>query len=287
MSRTTLEPSPRCTVANAFLRQYRLVIDTIDIRELAISFQVSRSLKQDPNTANISVRNLNPDHRKSLESQKSPAVRLQVGYVKTDLTTIYEGKVRTVETTREGTDLVTTLATGDGQDEMQTKRIAKKIPKGTPPISVFQDLAKALGVDAGNLNDASAKLAKFSSLFSAGTVLRGNVARELSILLRSVGHEWSIQNGALQILEINKALAGQAIKLTPQSGLLGNPSVSYVKGKAVAKLKTLLLPDLIPGRLIVVDSESVKGNFKIDKCDYSGESHSTGDWSCDIEASKY
>jgi hypothetical protein len=185
---------------------------------------------------------------------------------------LYLGELRTATTTRDVADWITFVGSGDGEKAYRESRASISVARNSKTDEVLKKIAKALGVSEGNLTGAAVKLklAGLGSLFSQGTVITGSAAQEMSSICKSCGLTWSIQNGALQLLPIGKALEGTAIKLTPSTGLVESPTIDG-KGKLTAK--TLLLPDAIPGRLIVLDTARLKGNFRIEKVTSEGDTH--------------
>jgi len=91
----------------------------------------------------------------------------------------------------------------------------------------------------------------------------------------SYGLEWSVQDGALQILERGTAIDGKTVvKLTPETGLKGSPSVD---SKGVLQFECLLNPLLKPGCVVVVESMFVRGGFRLTDVKHEGDT-SGGDW---------
>jgi hypothetical protein len=99
---------------------------------------------------------------------------------------------------------------------------------------------------------------------------------------QSLGFEWSIQEGALQLLQNAEPLAATATLLTPSTGLVGTPSIDV---GGILTAQALMIPDIFPGRLIVLESERLTGNYRVETCNYSGNTAGP-DWYIDIEAKK-
>ncbi len=113
--------------------------------------------------------------------------------------------------------------------------------------------------------------------------LSGNCAWELTTLLKSFGKEWSIQDGMVQVLDKDAALAGTAVFLSEETGMINSPTLNSKRRKLKASM--LLAPDVFPGRLMVLKSRHINGNFRIEKCTYVGDTHGD-DWTIDVEAKK-
>jgi hypothetical protein len=289
-----------------FKRAARVVVDTIELvvdpaspgNSLDLSFSVVRSLKPEPNTAEIQIWNLNEDNRSALEDKgtlpgsvakgepppKPPpgiACTIEAGYEE-QTALLYSGTLRVAYTTREGADLITTLSAGDGEKEYQRSRVNLSIAKGTPNTSVLEQVQKALGINAGNLSTAAAALASAPILFPQGGVLSGSASQIMTRVAQSLGFEWSIQEGALQLLQNAEPLAATATLLTPSTGLVGTPSIDV---GGILTAQALMIPDIFPGRLIVLESERLTGNYRVETCNYSGNTAGP-DWYIDIEAKK-
>lgn len=275
-----------------FRRRCRVVVDTIEVvpleadpsKALTVRFVVHKSLTPEPNKAEIHIFNLNPDHRAQLAAKPDVPVLLEAGYQEGS-SCIFLGKLRSVETVRDGADIRTSLQSGDGELEYKTGRVSVSVKKNTPTDVALREIAKALGVDEGNLSDAVTKIKAnaLGQMFSGGTVIHGQAARKMTDVCRSAGLTWSIQDGKLQFLGLREALKGEAILLTPETGLVDSPTVDP---KGVLKARMLMAPDVFPGRLLVLKSASLEGQYRIEKTTHTGDTNGN-DWFVDVEARKY
>jgi hypothetical protein len=272
-------------MARLNVRQLDLTIDTIRIRadlgkSLRVIFKGTKTLKSDPNTCSIKVYNLSPEHRAALTAKKKPVVSLTAGY-KDELTSIFLGEAIHVDHERSGADIVSTISTSDGGDRAQHARVNVSFGPRTKIDTVLRTLVKSLGLKDGNVSAAAAQLAKGlkADIYLGAVTLSGNASFEMTQLIRSAGLEWSIQDGAVQILNQGAASAKFSI-LLDESVLVGTPSIS---GKGLVKGVTFLQRDFIPGRQVQIDHEFVKGAFRLEKCEYSGDTYEE-DWYVAFEA---
>lgn len=271
--------------SDLWIRKAILTVDTLQIDALDIAFTVKKDLKAKPNTADIKVYNLSADHRSQLAQLVTAPVQLEVGYQKAT-SVIFIGDLRTsLPSDWTGSDVVTTITSGDGAKKHKTARINVSHAKGAKSTDVLNSLVQALGVAPGNSAKAISAIGSsgVGDCFSLGTVLCGSAAREMSRVCRSVGYTWSIQNGALQMLPLKAALAGTAVSVTPQTGLIGSPSVDK---DGIISCKTLILPDLFPGRLMVLTSNEFSGQFTITETTHTGETKGQN-WYCEIKGKRY
>lgn len=268
-----------------FGRKIRVVVSTIEITELTMLFNVVKTLKPEPNRAELTIYNLNPSNRSKLEQMVQAPVQIEAGY-QDGMSVLFLGDLRTAITVHQGPDYITKLSSGDGERAVKTARVNVSLKKGSAGADkVLEAVAKSLGVGDGNLKQALAviKAAGLADLFSEGTVIFGSAFREMTTICHSLGLTWSIQDGKLQILEKKKALEGQAIKINERTGLIGSPTVD---NKGVLTCQTLLIPDVFPGRLMVLESERIQGQYRIESCQYTGDTRGQ-DWYIQIEGKRY
>ena len=239
---------------------------------LRVAFDIGRDKKPDPNTAEIAVYGLSESSRSRItENTAGNTVSLEVGY-QDDLQQIFFGVLRRAETVRNGPDVITRVFSGDGEDQIVSSRINKSFAKGTPVGSVLQELTKAMGFGPGNsaLFSFGASLDGVGRTLKHGVALNGPAAEELNLFCKSLGLEYSIQNGAVQILSEGGALASAGPFISPKTGLIGSPEIDSdgnVLGTA------LILPNLLPGVPFALQSEKVSGKFVAEVTKHYGDTH--------------
>ncbi len=273
-----------------------LTVGTVDVSKLRVTFKVKKNLKPEPNTCEIKVYNLGQDNRDSLEHAPGGklTVRLQAGYKSTGTSQLFLGEARNAWTEWEGPDCITTIATGDSAKEMQEARIHMSIGPTVPVDIALTAIVRALGKGLGNVPQAVAllKAKGVAAMFGPGTAISGNVAQQITDYCRSCGLEWSIQDGSIQFLDLNKALVDKAVELGPTSGLIGSPSIDFnassktKKGGQIVKAKALLIPELTPGRKVSFKSRTVTGGYRIEEVEYTGDTHGQ-DWYASLVCRAY
>jgi hypothetical protein len=269
-------------MTSLFKRQAELQVGDTLLTGLDISFCIEKTLAREPNTAEFKIWNLNDRNRKYLRDQVRVPVTLKAGY-ENAMGLLFRGDLSEAFSEREGPDWVTTIRSGDGLESLQSSRINKSFKAGTPIIDILKEISTSLGINVG---DAIAFLEKrgFSSnnkKLLNGAVLSGSASNELDKWLKSVGLEGSVQDGALQVLVSGQALERTAVLLSSETGLIGSPEVS---SKGILRARSLLNPDLFPGRKIKVESKEIKEpQFRIARVIFSGETFGQ-DWYVDIEA---
>jgi len=290
-----------------FGRTFKLTVGTLEVSDFRCKFKVEKTLKPDPNKVLIEVFNLSREHRGALaelapgkkikigKRTKGQAVtkpqvgrvpvRLEVGYELTGTEQIFFGDLRTVDSEIDGPDWVTAIASGDGERAYRTARVNQAFGPKVPVSTALTAAVKALGLGNGNLSAvlSTLKLQGQASLFTRGIVLSGPASRVLTDLCRSADLEWSIQDGAIQLVDFGKVLAGRSVLLKPGTGLIGSPNVS---ADGVCNFKSLIVPGLRCGGVVVLESEGVKGNFRIEKLAYDGDTHGQ-DWTVEGWGKRY
>lgn len=282
-----------------FNRKWRVTLGTVQTDALRVQFKVKKTIKPDPNTCEIKVFNLGQNNRDALSNATGGKLvaKLEAGYETTGLSLLFLGEVRNAFTEWSGPDSITTVTTGDSEKEMQEARIHATLGTGAPIEDALFSIAKALGVGLGNIDQAVTLLKSKGAargMFGPGTALSGNAKRVMTEFCQSAGLEWSVQDGVIQITDRNKPILKTAVELTEDSGLVDSPSVDFkattkqAAGGVYVKAKCLLIPDLAPGRAIVLKSRSVSGQYRIESLEYQGDSHGQGnDWIADLVLRSY
>jgi hypothetical protein len=275
-----------------FGRVATATIDTIEFKDLDFDFKIEKSAKPEPNTCELTVYNLNPEHQAQLEqlkpkekkqAAKGIGCRIEAGYL-SGTSQIWLGDLRTVQTTREGPDWVTRLSSGDGEKAWQNARLHVSFGPKTGLDTALRAIVKSLGLGEGNLSKVVAKLKQAgSSIYPAGVVVSGQASRQLLDFARSADLEVSIQDGSVQFIDRGKALAGESLKLSHATGLIESPTVD---NEGIVTAKMLMIPDVRVGGVVVLDAERVKGNYKIQKAVWEGATYSD-DWTIEIQGKRY
>jgi hypothetical protein len=273
-----------------FDKRWDVTVDNINFTQLDGSFKIDKTLKPAPNNCDLTVYNLSPAHRAQLEqlSAKSKAAaaripcKIDAGYA-AGMTQIWLGDLRTAQTTREGPDWVTRISSGDGEKSGNARLQVSYGPKAAVS-DVFRAMARAMGVSEGNLSKVASKLKiAGSAVFPTGVTISGPCYRQLQIWAQSADLQLSIQDNALQFQDIGKALAGTALKLSASTGMLESPTVD---NEGVITVKTLMIPGIRMGSLIVVDGLTVKGQFKVEKGTVEGDTNSDA-WGWTLQGHRY
>ena len=247
---------------------------------LRIQFKITKTREKHPNTGEITISNLSPTRRASLQ-QKGIRVTLEAGYVSTGRTRIFSCDARTVDHERKGADWETVIKGGDGERSFQWARVNESFAAGTGAGDILKRLAQASGLAIGNVPDMVANLAV---TFQNGYVVDGLARNSIDRLVKSLGYTWSIQDGALQVLSPGGTVGVLIPEIGPDSGLIGSPEMGSPekKGKpALVKFKSLLVA-VRPGGRVRLKSERYNGQVRLKKVEHEGDTMG-GAWYTNME----
>jgi len=244
----------------------------INKHDIKIAFDVGKSISSTQNYARIQIWNLTESHRNSM-GKELDNITLEAGYMPPtgggNVGIIFKGQIRDVEHKREGPDIITEISCGEGDKAFRKATISKSYKAGTEVKEVVEDIYKELekeGVDRGEWKFPE-DLPKFKRPYT----VCGSCKREMDTLSRSKDFYWSVQNGALEIIP-SDGFVGSVILVTPQTGLVGTPTITDNGIKVIA----LLNPAIRPNRPVRVESDTLEmnaenGEYRVSECVYSGD----------------
>lgn len=283
-----------------FRRLARVTIHRLVLEGLSIEFEIERSLKREPNTAEVRIRNLSAQHRAQLQEQGTVTIKLEAGYVPRALSAdtqqalqgagvtagdglalIFAGDLRRAYSAREGADWVTVITSGDGERATRQARVKLSFRPGVRWAQILSDLAKETGLDVGNALTQIEGTALLRAPTSSQITVTGTALQQMQSLSQSFGLETSVQDGALQVLPLGAPLAAQAVELSPDTGLIGSPEPASDGG---VRFRSLINPDLQPGRRVKLAAAHVSGDYRLRRIRFNGDT-SGGPWYADCEGS--
>lgn len=255
-------------------------------------WRVEKTHKPEPNKGELKIWNLSRQQRAQIEEMRPKIgsttgipVLIEGGYKSTGLSQIFLGDLRTAWSERVGPDWITTIESGDGEQAIKNAQLDVAYGPRTSPEVALRAIVKALGVGDGNVAKTMAKLRAtgVANLFEHRIPISGSAADHLTNFTRSAGLEWSIQDGALQITDRGRALDGFAVRLNSTSGLVESPTVDP---KGVLTARMFLQPSIRVGALLVLDSLTVQGNWRIERAAWECDTHGRP-WYVTVEAKRY
>lgn len=253
----------------------------LSITDLRIAFEVTKSVDKEPNTATVTISNCNAQTRAELQRQPL-TIQIEAGYDGV-YRSLFIGTLRFGAPKIDGTELETRLNLLDGGRAYATARLARAYSSSTELRTLLRDAAASMGlVLPPEINTAP----ELSAQVAAGVTI-GGVSRDvLTRLLAPYGFSWSIQDGKLQVLRVNQALANEAWLVNEDNGLIGSPEYSAPENGSRSRtltFATLLYPELTPGGKVKVESRQINGLHRIKSVNHSGDTHGS-EWTTEVEA---
>lgn len=279
--------------------------------EIKIAFTISKGISSSANTAEIEIWNLNESSRNSM-GKEFDEVTLEAGYMPPsglsgpgvlnfsrnengifvpsfgavstggggNVGVIFKGNIRDVEHTRDGPNIITRISCGDGDKALRKATISKSYRKGTPVKEVVEDIYKELekqGVKRGEFKFPD----DMEETFKRPYATCGSCAREMDTIGRGRQFYWNIQNGTMEVVPGN-GFIGTIVSITPESGMIGVPTIT----DNGVKVSALLNPEIRPNRRVQVESQvlemnAANGVYRVSQCDYSGDNRE-GEFRVDV-----
>lgn len=264
------QPTPQ----TLYGKKITVQVDGLLVSNLRVQFKVIKTVRMEPTTVDLAIFNLAPTTRAGMQKKYAKVV-INAGY-QGHIEQVFSGKTRTTDHEKMGSDVITRIQGGDGEQQFQFGRVNTSLAPGANYTAAVEACVKALGIGVGNLYSAlqppfRGGLTQLTGGYSA----HGSASRELDRLLTTLGFEWNIQDGQLQILVENEPNNDQIYLLTPQTGLLGSPQHGSPDRMGFQSLtliaKSLLLPAIRPGRRVQVKTQSINGVYRVQKVTYSGD----------------
>jgi hypothetical protein len=253
-----------------------------------IHFTVEKTSEGNPNSAKISLYNLAKETRDRLEQatgidSANPTgvpVLLAVGYGE-DIGPLFTSNIDKIVSERQGPDIITHLDTAEGRGHFNTEVQASfdGPVSGDTLMGIF---AGQMGLSEGSVDHDGLAGLNFQNGFSYA----GPGSKALDNITKSSGHEWSIQNGTLQVLPENGCTNEDTVLLRKDTGLIGVPSRSIDNANRSTFLAVSLLNRLLdPGRKIRVESAELSqpADLVVRKVTHEGDTQE-GPWQSTIEA---
>jgi len=245
---------------------------------LHIRFEVDKCDTETPNTATISLWNLNPEQLAVL-NEKDCVVTLRAGYG-SNMPLIFVGTVTYVETSLDAGDRETYLELADGRIELRDSYVSLSYSGVINTKKVIEDVAADMGIPLSFSYNA-----QFHDL-PAGFSYIGPGRVALDKACASSELQWSIHNGILQVKMMRDTMTRQVYLLDPDSGLLHIPKkINYGEDSKKSgdqfgyEIEYLLNGAIGIGDYIRLESKVVKGYFRIKSLGLRGD-NLEGDWMC-------
>lgn len=255
-----------------FGRSYVLRIgnknESIEIRDLRISFSCVKSLTAEPNPGEGHIYNLNESSRNRITSGEFDQLLLLVGYGN-ELGLVFAGDIINPVMRKDDTDWILSLECGDGYKEINNSRTNVTVKGGTGQKDIINILKK----DMGKQDGAGVVSIDNSNALPRSKTMIGKTSKYVTNIARNNNADWSIQDGELVVLPKTEAIDDKSgFVLSQDTGMIGSPE----KSESGIEVTCLLNTNIRPGSLIRIESiiKEYSGDFKVTDVEITGDSHS-------------
>lgn len=236
----------------------------IDVRNLRITFNVTKTFSLSTNTASVRIYNLGPTNRNRLTGF-GDQLRLFAGYRdQTGPELLFIGYVNKLNHTFAYPEIISTLECGDGERTLNNTTISISFGPKTPVRTVIEEIA-------ARLDFTIAYLAPFEDPgYENGTYETALAKNLLDAACKKVNLRASVQNDNLIIIPDNGSTPKPAVEINAQTGMIGVPERYVDKRQYLYRaidpnnppkpgwlIRVLLRPDILPGDRIRVRSVKV------------------------------
>lgn len=246
-----------------------------------ITFDISKSAdnkRNNGNSATIEIYNLSDDQIKLLETDYIE-VSLSVGYLSTGAHLIAVGNVTEISTVKSGNDYITQLKIGEGYSDLNHETLAKMVSPGKTVNDVIEEIRQQMpGVSRGAYTGTN-----LNNPIVFGWRLKGSPREMLMKLCEAQGLEYNVNSGVLNVTQENGLLSKDvqvAPVINPYTGLIDLPFHTTDTGRKPKKdkkrrrgvqFKALLNTDIVPGRVVKLESKWITGYYRVNTARFSGD----------------
>jgi len=248
---------------------------SIDIQDLRIAFQVTKTLSSTTNTAQIRIWNLASNTRKELENL-GDQFSLFAGYREGGGSQlIFLGNTTQLGHTWADPDYISSFNAIDGENQILNQVISYSFGAGTSVRSAIQIVAARLGLEIAYFAPTP------DLVWNSGSANSDSARKVLDVLTGKLSLKWSVQNGFLIITDPNNGVPKPPIEINVNTGMIGIPEkfndrkgYTYILApKTGFKVRTLLNPFIIPTDIVRLQSAQavVDGLFYVEKVTHVGD----------------
>lgn len=211
---------------------------------------------------------------------------------------VMSGNITELSVRREGVDKIVTLKIKSGYVPVRDSASSFTVIKGGSAHRALELVAEDMGlgifIEKGTAN----------KIYDSGFTFFGSSHEALTKICRASGLEWSIQNGVIRVAESRKAFRNRSYLVSPSTGLIGTPELNVKASREKKILRnqkntevsatmqaehkyivtTLLMPEVVPGNTVAIESSTANGVYRIDEIQHTAE-YPEGEWRTVMEVS--
>lgn len=248
-------------------RRYRITVsdsngNAFDVSQLRCTFSIIKTMMMEPNSSQIVIYNLNAETENSI-IMNGARVTVEAGYEGNQFGLIFDGDIlQTVRGKEDSATYELTIIALDSDKAINFDLANYSILKGQTARAIIEHIVNNAKnpVSLGSISDELSN----SSQLTRGKVLFGKFSDYLRQIAQSNNSHFYIENGQVNIINMNDLPDGEIYDLSPSSGLIGTPEqTDYgVSGQCLLnpgiKLNTLIHIDnsLVRAKIIDINSSN-------------------------------
>lgn len=270
---------------------------TIDVSALRVVFDIKKDISNFSNLGLIEIYNLSETSRNAI-SKEFQRFKLSCGYGdESNLKTLFDGEIRNVFHRRVDVDIVTELYCADGDSYARQSITSRSTGSDKTLGQLIRELALDLKDSEGNRIYVGEVNVDLDFVKIKGITFCETTAGTLNSLAASYNFNWFIENRKFYAISEKRILEkAKTSIISPQYGMVSAPVLTEVG----VDVKTLLNPDISPGRKIKIQSAGTRiqlgtlyfdnvsrtlgeGEYKVLRVTHTGDTRGN-DWYSDIES---
>ncbi len=246
-----------------WVRNYRITVDDFETGQstiieppFSIRFSINRSAMSSLNSMNLQITNLAERTRNAIFKDRFTnvyrKVTVEAGYGD-QLFLIFSGDIFEANSTRQGTEFITSINARDGGFDTATTKSFVTLEKGTK----YQDFLKRLMAEFPNLSPGA--VGDFEGEFRRPVVVDGNT---FEIIKKYSDGKVFIDLGKINTIKDNEVLEGDVPLINADTGLLETPR----RDESYLTITTLFEPRIFMGQVVEIDSKILpvyNGQYKV------------------------
>lgn len=230
------------------------------VRDLQCEFSVELSDTSEPNRCTATLYNLAEGTIKAAQAEGT-LIRLTAGYIGSERV-IFEGGIAKTRRGRGAADQSFTVTAFDGGTVRSQTMVSQSFASEVTATDLIDEIATVLGYSVIVLGSPPALS------YPLGYVLSGSAGAALDTIVASIGARWSAQNSTIVVVHGTGADDGPPPLVSVGTGMIGSPEITDEDSSV--DVRSLLLPDLTPGRRFRIESRDVTGAFIARKVTHAG-----------------
>jgi len=255
-------------------------IDEITIKDLRISFSITKSLAWSTNSCVLKIWNLSQKKRNIIKDF-GDEVTIYAGYETAGgPQVLFIGQTTAVSHIYEQPEIVSVLECGDGEKYINQLRVSLSYAANTPAKTIITGIAQQMGIPLLSLPSNIENL-----VYRQGFSYCDMGKDALTIVCDKLGLQWSVQNNALQVIPQGGTIDQPIVQINQNTGMQGVPTRftyrslylyrSINEPNTGYKVNVALDPFILPGSKITLYSThlDVKGPYRVETVRHEGDTY--------------